>query len=92
LEGLPLGAPALLRQAREPLPCRLSPQDLVELLKRPTCVGRARRVILDQLEGHYQHPFPDHWAFVRYAEEQKLGLDLTLPPKPGVHPASVEKN
>jgi serine/threonine protein kinase len=88
----PLGAPALLRQAREPLPCRLSPQDLVELLKRPTCVGRARRVILDQLEGHYQHPFADHWAFVRYAEEQKLDLDLTTPPKPGVHPACVEKN
>jgi hypothetical protein len=65
---------------------------LVELLKRPTCVGRARRVILDQLESHYQHPFADHWAFVRYAEEQKLDLDLTTPPKPGVHPACVEKN
>jgi hypothetical protein len=88
----PLGAPTLLRQTREALPCRLSPQDLVNLLKRPTCVGPARRVILDQMERHYQHSFPEHWAFVRYAQAQQLGLDLTTPPKPNVHPVSVEKN
>jgi hypothetical protein len=40
-----------------------------------------RRVILDQLEHRYRRKFADHWAFVRYAHEQKLGLDFTSPPK-----------
>jgi hypothetical protein len=37
--GGPLAALPLLPAAHEPLPCRLSTQDLVELLKMPTCVG-----------------------------------------------------
>jgi hypothetical protein len=53
----------------------------VELLKHPTCVGQARRIILDQLEGHYKRAFADQWAFVRYAREEKLDLDFTSPPK-----------
>jgi hypothetical protein len=90
--GYPLAAPVVLRTAREPLPSRLSPQELVELLKHPTCLGQARRIILDQLESHYQHAFADSWAFVRYAQEQKLDLDLTTPPKSYVQLAGVEKN
>jgi hypothetical protein len=31
--------------------------------------------------GGYQRTFPDQWAFVRYATENKLGLDFTTPPK-----------
>ena len=40
-QGLP-GALALLQPASEPFPCRLSDQELVELLKQPFCVGPAR--------------------------------------------------
>jgi hypothetical protein len=73
--GLPL-----LPAATEPLPCRLSTQDLVELLKMPTCVGPVRRVVLDQLGNRYGRRFDTHWDFVRYAQEQGLDLGFTTPP------------
>jgi len=76
-----VATPILLDPALEPLPCRLSTQQLVDLLKQPTCVGLARRVVLDQLENRYRQDFADHWAFVRFAQEQNLGLDFTSPPK-----------
>jgi tRNA A-37 threonylcarbamoyl transferase component Bud32 len=79
--GHPLTALALLIPAAEPLPCRLPTQDLVELLKMPTCVGEVRRVILDQLGNRYHRRFATHWDFVRYAQEQRLGLDFTTPPQ-----------
>jgi tRNA A-37 threonylcarbamoyl transferase component Bud32 len=69
-------APALEPSA-EPLPTPL----LVELLKHPLCVGEARRAVLDVLAERYHRPFADQWEFVRFAEEQKLGLDFTSPPK-----------
>jgi hypothetical protein len=72
---------ALLPAAAEPLPCRLATQDLVELLKMPTCVGDVRRVILDLLGNRYRRRFDTHWDFVRYAREQRLNLDFTTPPK-----------
>jgi hypothetical protein len=49
------------------LPCRLSTQDLVDLLKMPTCVREVRRVILDQFANRYRWRFETHWDFVRYA-------------------------
>ena len=79
--GHPLTALALLIPAAEPLPCRLSTQQLVELLKMPTCVGEARRVVLDHLGNRYQRPFADPWEFVRFAKEQRLDLDFTSPPQ-----------
>ena len=60
----------------------------VELLKDPLCVGPARRVILDQLEHRYQRKFADQWAFVRFAQEQQLGLDFTSPPKEFASPTA----
>ncbi len=54
---------------------------LVELLKQPLCVGPARCAVLDQLEHRYQRPFADQWEFVRFAEEQKLGLDFSRRPQ-----------
>jgi hypothetical protein len=71
----------LLLVATEPLPHRLSTQDLVELLKMPTCVGEVRRVILDHLGNRYGRRFETHWDFVRYAQQQGLDLDFTTPPK-----------
>jgi hypothetical protein len=73
------GAIALLCAATEPFPRRLSDQDFVDLLKRPVCVGPARRAVLDQLEYQHQRTFVDPWEFVRFAEQQKLGLDYTSP-------------
>ena len=56
---------ALVGPAADPLSCRLSTQQLVELLKLPTCQDPARRVILDFLETRYQRPFRNHWEFGR---------------------------
>jgi hypothetical protein len=72
---------ALLRPAAEPYRGLLSDQELVELLKLPLCVGPARRAVLDQLGWQHQRTFADQWEFVRYAEERKLGLDFTSPPR-----------
>jgi hypothetical protein len=83
--GISLNGPtpslALLCAASEPLPWRLTTQDLVELLKMPTCVGEVRPVILDQLRNRYGRRFDTHWDFVRYAQEKGLELDFTTPPQ-----------
>jgi hypothetical protein len=70
-----------VRISAEPFPCRLTTQELVELLKMPTCLGKARRIVLDHLGNRYHRHFVNHWAFVRFATEQKIGLDFTTPPK-----------
>ena len=74
VRDLPQGPSA--ESARE-----LPPQTLVDLLKHPFCVGEGRRLVLDRLARHYRRPFADRWDFVRYAEEQKLGLDFTSRPR-----------
>jgi hypothetical protein len=76
-----LASLSLLQAASEPLSCRLSTQDLVELLKMPTCFGNVRRVILDQLGNRYGRRFDTHWDFVRYAQSQGLDLDFATPPQ-----------
>jgi hypothetical protein len=70
-----------LRTLAEPLPCRFSTQDVVDLLKQPTCVGAARRLLLDQLQNRYDRKFADQWQFVHFAKEQGLALDFTSPPR-----------
>jgi hypothetical protein len=67
--------------AAEPFPCRLTTQELVDLLKMPTCFGKGRRVVLDHLGNRYGRRFVNHWAFVRFAREEGLHLDFTTPPK-----------
>jgi serine/threonine protein kinase len=81
LAGLnqPLGQAMLF--ASVPLSKPLSPQFLIDLLKQPVCVGSARRAVLDALEVHFSRSFADQWDFVRFAEENDLGLDVTSPPK-----------
>src|SRR5262249_26778029 len=86
-ERQPLLAPAALVLAREFPPCRLSTPELVELLKHPLCMDQARRVVLDQLETRYRRTFADHWEFVRFAQQQNLGLDFTTPPRRPEAPA-----
>jgi len=72
---------AAARLWAEPFPCRLTTQELVDLLKMPTCFGAARRVVLDHLGNRYGRRFVNHWAFVRFATDQKLNLDFTTPPR-----------
>jgi len=66
---------------KKPTPCRLTTQELVELLKMPTCIGKARRVVLDHLGNIHGRRFTNHWEFVRFARENGLQLDLTTPPR-----------
>jgi hypothetical protein len=79
--GNPFVALPALSLASEPLPCRLSTQDLVELLKMPTCFGDVRKVVLKHLGHRYGRTFANHWEFVRYAQEQGLDIDFTTPPR-----------
>jgi hypothetical protein len=72
---------ASLMVVTEPIPCRLTTQELVELLKMPTCYGESRRVVLDQLGHIHGRHFVNHWAFVRFAREHHLDVDLTSPPQ-----------
>jgi serine/threonine protein kinase len=85
----PLGvcAAAVMQPALAPPPPPLPSQHLVDLLKGPFCTGQERALVLEQLARHYQRLFADQWDFVRFAQEQKLALDLTSPAKsPEAHP------
>jgi hypothetical protein len=70
-----------LVQASQPLPSRLSTQQMVDLLKMPTCVGPARIVVLEMLGQRYHRAFADQWEFVEYAEKHLPEIDLKSPPK-----------
>src|SRR5262249_36558686 len=80
-DGQPLPPLPALPAISEPLPCWLSTHDIVDLLKMPTCFGKARRIVLKHLGNRYGRRFANHWDFVRYAKEQQLDLDFTTPPK-----------
>jgi hypothetical protein len=77
----PFSALPALPAVSEPLPCRLSTQDLVELLKMPTCFGEEREVVLKHLGNRYGRVFANHWEFVHFAQAQQFDLDLLSPPK-----------
>lgn len=82
----------IIREATEPYPCRLTTQELVELLKMPTCFGATRRVVLDQLENIHGRRFANHWEFVRFARETGLTLDFISPPRRPDPKASRERS
>jgi tRNA A-37 threonylcarbamoyl transferase component Bud32 len=86
-----LGNLTVLLQAAEPLPCRFTTQQLVDLLKMPTCVGEARAVILEQLSYRYRRSFADVWDFVEWAEKYEPGLDFTTPPRRVVFAAGKQR-
>jgi hypothetical protein len=76
-----LGQTAMLLQAAQPLTCRFTTQQLVDLLKRPTCIREVRAIILEQLSNRYRRPFADVWEFVEYAEKNLPEIDFKSPPK-----------
>jgi len=75
-----------VQRACQPLSCRLSTQNVVELLLVPTCFGKARQVVLKHFGSRYGSRFANHWDFVRFAKEQHLDLDFTTPPKRPARP------
>jgi hypothetical protein len=79
--GGPLAGLSVSPVTPQVLPCRLSTQDLVELLKMPTCYGEVRQVVLKHLGNRYGRRFDTHWDFVRFAQEQHLDLNFTSPPR-----------
>jgi hypothetical protein len=79
--GQALETPYRPAPARKPRPCRLSTEELVELLRSPFCVGHARRVVLQQLARRFSREFADQWDFVRFARARNLGLDFTARPR-----------
>ncbi len=79
--GLGAAPTAGVSLAAEPWPCRLTSQELVDLLKIPTCNGKARQVVLERLGNIHGRRFANHWEFVRFAHENRLSLDLTTAPR-----------
>ncbi len=67
-------------EAWQPLSGRLNEQQLVDLLKAPTCRREARQVIVARLGNQCGRPFADMWEFVEWAKENRPDLDLTSPP------------
>ena len=62
-------------------PCRIEANALKEVddwLERYRRLWEER---LDRLEDRYGRTFADQWEFVRFATEQRLGLDFTSPPQ-----------
>jgi len=55
------------------------------------CADPARRVILYHLENRHRRKFADQWEFVRFAQENNLGLDFTSPPKEQGTPVTTKR-
>jgi hypothetical protein len=95
LEPLPPPLPAQVLVDLLKHPCCVGNARGAEVDRRPSSVGRIlwpaqavneprpfpRRIVLDQLQRHYNRVFADQWDFVRFATEQRLDLDLARPPK-----------
>ncbi|HVS40361.1 MAG TPA: hypothetical protein VMS17_32690, partial [Gemmataceae bacterium] len=75
-----------LEESSRPLPGRLTEQQLVDLLKMPTCVKPARQVIVRQLGWQCGETFANQWEFVEWARQHRPDLDLTSPPVPPTNP------
>ncbi len=69
---------APLAEASRPLSGRFTEQQLVNLLKMPTCWQEARQVIVTQLGNQCGQTFTDEWAFVAWAHDHCP--DLASPP------------
>jgi hypothetical protein len=76
----PFGVFPVLALEGQPPRSGLSMQDLVDLLKRPNCIGATRDVILEVLSGECGRPFEDVWDFVGWAEKNRPDLDLKASP------------
>jgi serine/threonine protein kinase len=60
---------------------RLDRDQLIDLLKQPTCVGAANEIVLRQLSERMKQPFATTWDLVAYLEKNEPGIDLPAPPR-----------
>jgi serine/threonine protein kinase len=54
-------------------------QQLVDVLKMPTCVGQLQRAVLDELGRRRGRPFADLWEAVAWLSESQPAIDLSSP-------------
>ncbi len=58
-------------------------QGLIDLLKTPLCVGRARQILLTILRRRANQPFTTVWDVAAWARDKEPSLDLVSPPRRG---------
>jgi hypothetical protein len=80
IDSLSPAAAQALAEGMRSLASKLSQQEVVNLLKSPLCVGRARESLLLHLGQQHQRTFRDLWEFVEWARVNEPNLDLTSPP------------
>jgi hypothetical protein len=67
----------------------VAPQEQIDLLKYPTCVGELRRALIRQVAKRYGYTGTDLWGLVAYLEQNHPELDLASPiRKPWITSAS----
>jgi hypothetical protein len=76
----PFAALASAQPALEPLPLPLPPQTLVDLLKHPSCVGQARRLVLGNSPVTTAGPSPTSGN--SWTTSTSRGSTSTSPPHP----------
>ncbi len=69
-----------LHEASRSLSGRFTEQQLVDLLKMPTCGRQTRQVIVRQLGWQCGQTFGNEWDFVECARQQRPDIDLISPP------------
>jgi hypothetical protein len=70
-----------LTKALEHLAEQAGTQNLVDLLKRPTCVGGARKIVMQALGNRLDRKFADHWEAVEWLATNEPDVDLKEPPE-----------
>jgi hypothetical protein len=63
------------------LTARLTDHGLVDLLKHPTCVGEARRLVLGEFSKRMKRDFADVWELADWLREHRPDVDLVSPPR-----------
>jgi hypothetical protein len=76
-DALRVGAQAVALLAE-----KLNKQQLLDLLKRPTCVGPLRDVVLRILGRLLEQNFDHVWDMVAWVQQYEPALDLLTPPQP----------
>jgi serine/threonine protein kinase len=69
-----------LTPALEKVTTRLNRQDLVDLLKHPTCVGPARDIVLRRLGRLANRTFATLWELLDWLDANDPGVDVLTPP------------
>jgi hypothetical protein len=58
---------------------KMERDQLIELLKQPTCVGTASEIVLRRLSERLGRPLTTVWQLAAYLAESDAGIDLSAP-------------